>query len=97
MSSIDCPACGFEHDTGRFSDWYEALPRGSNCMTWECVECRASFEVTVEWEPEFYSHEAPGTCRWWPGRGDFEGLLRRALDLPTSAPPEVMRSEARDG
>lgn len=97
MSSIDCPACGYEHDIGRFSDWYEALPRGSNRMTWECAECCCAFEVTVEWEPSFYSHEAPGTCRWWPGRGDLENLLRQAESLPPSAPPEVTRSPPGDG
>lgn len=68
MSSINCPFCDFEHDIGQFSDWYEHLRPGSNHMVWECVECEVEFDVTVDWEPEFYSHGDTVRCAYDPSR-----------------------------
>lgn len=50
-NTVECPYCGFEND---MTDGLIDLPR-DNKFDHECSNCDLEFEVTVEFEPSYFS------------------------------------------
>ncbi len=55
MSDIECPYCehAYDDDAGEINS--AAIRAATSRIDEECPECGKTFEVTVEWEPVYYT------------------------------------------
>ena len=53
---IECPVCRKTTDLSDEPDYLRQLPP-NNRFTYEC-DCGASFDVDIDWEPDFYVHKS---------------------------------------